>query len=456
MTESTLGTDLQLPEGFLWGAATAAYQIEGAVNEGGKGVSIWDTFSHTQGKTWHGDTGDIACDHYHRTAEDIALMRELGLQAYRFSIAWPRVLPNGTGLVNAPGVDFYDKLVDDLLAAGIEPFVTLYHWDLPQALQDAGGWANRATIDAFTNYADVVTRRLGDRVKYWITHNEPAVVAWDGHMVGLHAPGVTDVQTMVSVGHHLLVSHGAAVPVIRANSGPGAQVGITLSFVTTYAASESEADIAAAAWHDEGSNRWYLDPLYRGRYPQAAVQRYERRGAILPIRDGDMATIAVHTDFLGVNNYFRAVVKAGALGDGSDDQWVRNPDAIYTTMGWEVFPDAFRVLLVRLQQDYQLQRMYITENGAAFEDTVSADGHIHDELRTAYLREYLRAMRQAVAAGAPVKGYFVWSLLDNFEWARGFSQRFGVVYVDFATQRRIIKDSGYWYARAIKSNAPLD
>ncbi len=456
MTGSTQSTDSKLPEGFLWGAATAAYQIEGAVHEDGRGVSIWDTFSHTPGKTWNGDTGDVACDHYHRTAEDIELMRTLGLQAYRFSIAWPRILPDGTGAVNAPGLDFYERLVDDLLAAGIVPYVTLYHWDLPQALQDAGGWANRATTDAFCAYVNVVTKRLGDRVKSWITHNEPSVVAWDGHMAGWHAPGLTDLQTMISVGHHLLLSHGAAVPVIRGNAGPEAQVGITLNLSQSYAASESEADRAAAQRHDESQNRWYLDPLYRATYPQAAVDRYERRGVRIPLRDGDLATIATPTDFLGLNNYIRVVLRGGVRGDGSDDVSVRNPDAVYTTMDWEVYPDSFRELIERVHRDYHPQRIYVTENGAAFVDTISPDGHVHDEFRTDYLRGYIRALRQAVSAGAPVRGYFVWSLLDNFEWGKGFSQRFGIVHVDFATQRRTIKDSGLWYARSIEANAPED
>ncbi|MDB5059211.1 MAG: beta-glucosidase, partial [Chloroflexi bacterium] len=439
-----------LPTGFLWGAATAAYQIEGAANEDGRGESIWDRFSHTPGKVVNGDTGDVACDHYHRTREDIAILREIGVDAYRFSISWPRIIPGGTGSTNDAGLDFYDRLVDDLLAAGITPFVTLYHWDLPQALQDRGGWANRETVDAFKAYTDVVSRRLGDRVRNWITHNEPWCVAFLGNLVGNHAPGLTDLQTAISVAHHVLLSHGVSVPVIRDNSVPGAQVGITLNLNHVEPLTTSDADQAAAHRDDLKSNRWFLDPVFRGEYPREMVDRYEQLGVMAPIQAGDLECMAAPIDFLGVNNYFRTLVKAGPKGDGSDDEHVKPADGSYTAMGWEVWPDALRSLLVRLHRDYQPQRLYVTENGAAYADEVSTDGHVHDVARTDYIRGHIRAVQRATAEGAPVAGYFVWSFLDNFEWAEGYSKRFGIVYVDYPTQRRILKDSALYYSKAIR------
>jgi beta-glucosidase len=448
------GQDWQMPNGFIWGAATASYQIEGAVHEDGRGESIWDRFSHTPGKTENGDTGDVACDHYHRMADDVGIMKELGLHAYRFSIAWPRILPEGTGAVNAAGLDFYDRLVDRLLKERITPFVTLYHWDLPQALQDRGGWANRATVEAFRTYADVVSKRLGDRVRYWITHNEPWVAAMLGNLQGLHAPGIRDLATSLQVAHHLLLSHGVAVPVLRANSDPSAAIGITLNLNSVEENTGSEEDRAAAYREHAVTNRWFLDPLFRGRYPEITPQNAPME--MVPIRDGDLEQIRAPIDFLGVNNYFRTVVKAGPTGDGSDDQVLKPEFAEYTTMGWEVFPDGFYNLLTRLQRDYQPPALYVTENGAAFADTVGDDGKVHDPRREHYIREYLRAAHRAIADGVNLQGYFVWSLLDNFEWAYGYSQRFGITYVDYPTQQRIIKNSGRWYARAIAANGPVD
>jgi beta-glucosidase len=443
----------RMPDGFLWGAATASYQIEGAAAEDGRGESIWDRFCHTPGKVANGDTGDVACDHYHRTAQDIALMRELGLQAYRFSIAWPRILPQGTGAVNSAGLDFYDRLVDELLAAGITPFVTLYHWDLPQALQDQGGWSNRATAEAFRTYADVVSKRLGDRVAHWITHNEPWCTAFLGNFTGEHAPGLRDLETTLRVAHHLLLSHGWAVPVLRANSTPGAEVGITLNPDSKDPAGENEADRAAARRVDTVKDRWFLDPLFLGHYPDLVLGG---RPDLIPVQPGDLEQISVPIDFLGVNNYSRVVVQAGPRGDGSDDRVVRPEHAAYTAMGWEVAPDAFRRLLIRLQQDYRPAKMYVTENGAAYEDVVSADGEVRDPAREHYLRAYLQAAHQAIAAGANVQGYFCWSLLDNFEWSFGYSKRFGLTYVDFASQQRTIKQSGRWYARTIAAHGPVE
>jgi beta-glucosidase len=440
------------PADFVWGAATASYQIEGAYNEDGRGMSIWDTFSHASGNVHNGDTGDVACDHYHHTDEDIGLMRQLGLGAYRFSIAWPRVLPDGTGAVNAAGLDFYDRLVDGLLSAGITPYVTLYHWDLPQSLQDRGGWVMRETADAYTRYADIVSRRLGDRVHHWITHNEPWVAAFIGYLEGRHAPGLRDDTAAVAAAHHLLLSHGMAVPILRANSA-GAQVGITLNLNHVEPASSSEADRDAADRVDAGLNRWFLDPIFRGNYPELGLMMHAVRGATPPVHDGDFDCIKAPIDFLGVNNYFRTVVKSGPRADGTDDEHVQ-PVGEYTAMGWEVHPDSLRALLVRVARDYHPARLYVTENGAAYEDTVATDGQVHDPERTRYLQVHIGAVGRAVAEGAPVKGYFVWSLLDNFEWAEGFSKRFGVIYVDFVTQRRVVKDSGLWYGRMISARGP--
>jgi beta-glucosidase len=436
------------PPGFLWGAATASYQIEGAVHEDGRGESIWDRFSHTPGKVRDGDTGDVACDHYHRWPDDIKLMQELGLDAYRYSIAWPRIVPQGRGAVNEKGLDFYERLTDGLLAAGIQPWVTLYHWDLPQALQDEGGWANRDTAYAYADYAEIVARRLGDRVAGWITHNEPWVVALVGNLFGEHAPGLRDLTTTIQVTHHLLLSHGLAVPRLRA-ANPGVPVGITLNLSAIYPATDSAAD-QAAAWRADGVvNRLFLDPLFHGRYPEDTLADV---GVQPPVQDGDLQLIQAPLDFLGINNYTRQVVR-----DKPDSEFVRTepvrPEGEYTTMDWEVYPDGLRVLLERLHRDYPVPAYYITENGAAFPDVVAADGSVPDERRQAFLQGYFGAAAQAIAAGVPLRGYFVWSLLDNFEWGHGYSQRFGIIRVDYETQRRTIKDSGRWYQRWLRERA---
>jgi beta-glucosidase len=447
----------RFPDDFMWGAATASYQIEGAVGEDGRGVSIWDTFSHAPGKTTNGDTGDTACDHYHRWRDDIRLMRELGVQSYRFSIAWPRVVPQGTGQVNPRGLDFYDRLVDALLEANITPFVTLYHWDLPQALQDRGGWANRDTTHAFVEYADAVARRLGDRVKHWITHNEPWVVSFLGNYEGRHAPGLHDLPTALRVAHHLLLSHGLAVPVVRAASRD-AQVGITLNLSTNRPASDTSADQDAARLADGYINRWFLDPLYGRGYPEDMVAQF---GAAMPqVKTDDLAQAAVPTDFVGVNYYFptiaRAASKAEPLGFAQlspEELAARGHDL--TAMGWPIDPGAFSELLTRLHRDYAPAAIYVTENGAAFDDQV-VDGQVHDPRRIAYLQGHINAVGQAIAAGAPVRGYFLWSLMDNFEWAYGYSKRFGIVYIDYETLARIPKASAAWYRRAIVANAVVE
>jgi len=435
------------PADFLWGAATASYQIEGGWNEDGKGPSIWDTFSHTPGKILHGDTGDVACDHYHRWRDDIAVMRDLGLRAYRFSVSWPRVVPKGVGSVNEAGLDYYERLVDGLLAVDIVPVLTLYHWDLPQVLQDRGGWGARETIDAFVAYADVVSRRLGDRVPMWITHNEPSVVAVDGHVVGEHAPGLRDPKLGLQVAHNLLVSHGLAVPVIRANV-PGADVGITINVWPQRPATGAPDDVAAAERQYAADAGWYLDPLYGNGYPQEILEIYESRGLAPEVVEGDMATIAAPTDFLGLNYYSRSLVRADPASEPFGVAGVCEPGE-YTDTGWLVVPDGLYDLLMRVSRDYRPPAVYVTENGAAYADTVADDGAIHDGRRLAYLRGHFQAAHRAMAEGVVLRGYFVWSLLDNFEWAEGYDKRFGLVLVDFDTQTRTVKDSGHWYRDVI-------
>jgi beta-glucosidase len=432
------------PSDFVWGAATASYQIEGAAHEDGRGESVWDRFCATPGKVRGGDTGDVACDFYHRYPEDVRLMKELGLDAFRFSIAWPRVVPDGRGAVNSAGLDFYDRLVDELLANEIEPFATLFHWDTPQVLEDGGGWRERSTAEAFVEYTEAVVERLGDRVRHWMTHNEPWVCAWIGHAWGDHAPGRTSESDAVAAAHHLLLSHGWAVDAIR-RTAPGAQVGITLNLAHAYAASDRPED-EAAAWQVDGEgNRWFLDPIFRGSYPADLLERNE---LVAPfVRDGDLEAASARLDFLGVNNYFRFVVGAGT----EKPQMVRDPEAPETDMGWEVYPDGLHRLLVRVAQEYAPPAIYVTENGAAFGDVRVHDGRVHDPERTAYLESHIAAVARAVAEGAPVSGYFVWSLLDNFEWAHGYSKRFGIVYVDYPTLQRVPKDSFYWYRDFIAS-----
>lgn len=450
------------PDNFLWGTATSSYQIEGAATEDGRGESIWDRFSKTPGKVNDGTNGDVACDHYHRYRDDIALMKDLGVRAYRFSVAWPRVLPKGRGEVNAAGLDFYDRIVDTLLAAGIEPFVTLYHWDLPQALQDEGGWTNRATAEAFVTYADVLSRRLGDRVKKWITHNEPWCASLLSHQIGLHAPGLRDYRAALSVSHHLLLSHGLAVPVLRKNS-PGAEVGITLNLTPTVPASRSAADLDAARHHDGYFNRWFLDPLFGRHYPADMVADYIKAGHLPPegftdVRPGDLEIIATPCDFLGVNYYNRTVMRSDKVPEEQNLPRTEHlaPREEWTEMGWEVYPDGLRQILTRVHLEYGPPKLYVTENGASYSDGPDAEGRVRDARRTQFLRDHFIAARRAIDAGAPLAGYFVWSLLDNFEWERGYTQRFGIVWVDYETQRRIPKDSALWYRGVIAANTVED
>jgi beta-glucosidase len=442
-TPERAGADARLPDEFRFGVAMAAYQIEGAVDEDGRAPSVWDTFCRVPGAIDDGDTGDVACDHYHRWRDDLDLMAELRIETYRFSIAWPRVQPDGRGALNGRGVDFYRRLVEGMLERGIEPIATLDHWDLPQALQDTGGWAARDTAERFAEYAAHMADRLGDLVPAWITHNEPWVVAFLGHAEGVKAPGVRDWPTALRAAHHLLLSHGLAVREVHARTG--GQVGITLNLAPIRAASSAAADLDAARRMDGHLNRWFLDAVLRGAYPEDLVAVYEEAlGPLEFMRDGDLAIAAEPIDFLGVNYYMPHRVRADPsrvpLGVGRTP-----PHGEPTAMGWEVDPNGLHEVLVRVRREYADLPVFITENGAAYEDGPVVDGVVEDAARVEYLAEHLRAVRRAIADGVDVRRYHVWSLLDNFEWEHGYAKRFGIVHVDYETQRRVPKRSGLWY-----------
>ena len=437
METTATTTPRPFPADFVWGAATAAYQIEGAVDEGGRGECIWDRFAARPGTIANGDQATVACDSYHRYSEDVRLMRELGLNGYRFSIAWPRVFPTGRGAANVAGLDFYDRFVDELLENGIEPFPTLYHWDLPQALEDRGGWPVRETAEAFAEYVEVVAERLGDRVTRWITQNEPWVIAWLGYGRGEHAPGRASTADAIAAAHHVMLAHGLAVDALR-RQVPRADVGITIDVIPTHPLTDSEADVAAVRLEDGLRNRWFLDPVLRGAYPEDVLPHYEE---FLP--DGaldDLAVIGAPIDFLGVNYYRRHIVRA----NGSAPVVVEPTGGEFTEMGWEVYPDGLYELLVRLHEEYDPPPLHVTENGAAFPD-IRQNGSVEDPARTSYIERHLGAIARALEAGVPVQGYFVWSLLDNFEWALGYSKRFGIVFVDYETLERVPKASYRWY-----------
>jgi beta-glucosidase len=434
------------PAEFLWGVATSAYQIEGAWNEDGKGPSIWDAFTHTPGHIYENQTGDVACDHYHRWPEDVALLRQLGVQLYRFSVSWSRVLPEGRGKINLAGLEFYDRLVDALLGAGIQPFPTLYHWDLPQALQERGGWPNRETVGAFIDYARIVAERLGDRVRWWTTHNEPHIVTQMGHIEGTHAPGLRDYGAGLRTAHHLLLSHGEAVRMLRSTVRVPAQIGIALDLVPIYPASHSEQDRQAADRMDLALNRAFLEPLFRAAYPAELAGLFAAFGPV--VQAGDLETIAVPLDFLGVNYYTRIVARHST---NNPIQAEPVPPAGERSLMWEIFPDGLPALLQRLQRDYRPAAVLITENGVPYEDTPNAQGQLEDRARISFLERHLAGLQQALTNGVPVRGYCLWSLLDNFEWALGYRPRFGLVHVDFATQRRTPKASFEWYRRKIQT-----
>ena len=491
----------QFPDGFLWGSASSACQIEGGAGDDGRGDSIWDRFARRPGRVADGATPEVACDHYHRYREDVALMARLGLNAYRFSIAWPRIYPRGYGAVNRPGLDFYDSLTDALLEHAITPVATLYHWDLPQGLQTRGGWPERDTARYFADFAEQVARRLGDRVALWITLNEPQVAAHLGHEHGVHAPGRRGLGGALQAAHHLLLAHGLALEVLR-DLVPRARVGIALNLAPVHPAGDSAADADAASRADGYLNRWYLDPLLRGTYPEDLQDAYRELELLPEVAEGDAETIAAPLDFLGVNYYFRWVVAAGvaagaagaaaaakgaasgagrksgraAAGSGTAAPGTgaapdRGSEAKVgprqrelgfrvtnvaggqqegcTAMGWEVYPAGLNELLLRLHREYAPAALYVTENGAAYEDSPAADGSVDDGDRERYLRVHLEAVHEALAAGVPVGGYFAWSLLDNFEWTHGYRKRFGLVRVDFDTQRRTPKRSALWYRDVI-------
>jgi beta-glucosidase len=456
------------PEGFVWGAATAAYQIEGGVTQDGRGPSIWDTFSHTPGRVFHGDTGDTACDHFNRLDEDLDLIRDLGLNAYRFSVAWPRVQPDGR-TVNRKGLDFYARLVDGLLDRGVQPALTLYHWDLPQALQDDGGWLSRQTADRFADYAEVVAAEFADRVPLWITVNEPWVASWVGYGIGRHAPGIRDLNAAATAHHHLLLAHGRATTVLRERLAAGAQVGVSLSMMTIRPASDHPDDIRAAGVVDAQFNLSCADAVLKGEYP-ANLGTFSEVWAdpAGPCRPGDLEVISQPVDFLGINTYHARLVaapgrqgaarEAGLIGEYDEEASfgmacadVLPIGAPTTATGWPINPDGLTELLGRLHSRYGVP-VYITENGAAYHDYPTADGAVRDPERVDYLRTHLRAVRDAIGQGADVRGYFVWSLLDNFEWSSGYSKRFGLVYVDYPTSKRTPKDSYVAYRRVIASN----
>jgi beta-glucosidase len=431
----------RFPENFQFGAATSSYQIEGAVADDGRKPSMWDYFAHNSGRIADGSTGDIACDHYHRVDEDVALMQSLNLNAYRFSVAWPRVIPDGVGAVNEKGLDFYDRLVDQLLARGIAPYATLYHWDLPLALAERGGWLNRDTSHAFAAYAEAVAKRLGDRVHTYATLNEPRCSAIVGHLEGRHAPGERDRATALTAAHSLLLAHGLGMQALRAHTRQ-AKLGIVLD-VKPYSAADERAESKLAAHHAYGIfNRWFADPVFLGHYPQDIWAGY---GDLVPeVRDGDMQTICQPIDSLGVNYYSRGYLAHDATLPYPHGAEVQNPASGYTAMGWEVFPQGLYDILKRFHHDYAPKAIYVAENGAAYDDQVVADG-VDDEARRAYLEAHLAAAEQAMAEGVPLVAYLVWSLLDNYEWGWGYSRRFGIVHVDYETQRRTPKKSALWY-----------
>jgi beta-glucosidase len=452
---------LTFPPGFVWGTATASYQIEGAVREGGRSPSIWDTFSSTPGKVLGGDTGEVADDHYHRYQDDVRLLADLGVTHYRFSLAWPRLQPDGHGSLNRDGLDFYSRLVDALLTHDIQPWVTLYHWDLPQTLEDAGGWPVRDTANRFAEYAALVHDALRDRIRSWTTLNEPWCSAFLGYAAGHHAPGRTEPAAALAAAHHLLLGHGLAIEAMRGQGGDSS-LGITLNLYPVDPASDRPEDVDAARRVDAVSNRIFLDPLLRGRYPDDLRQDVVAVSDLDFVRDGDEPTIAAPLDMLGVNYYSRHVVRAtgqDASASSRASAWVASSDVEAVTrglpqtdMGWEIDPRGLFDVLQRVQRDYGPIPLYVTENGAAFRDAPGTDGTVADPDRVAYLDAHFRVALEAIQSGIDLRGYFVWSLLDNFEWAWGYSKRFGLVYVDYETQQRIPKDSARWFAGVTRRN----
>jgi beta-glucosidase len=435
----------QFPDDFIWGSATSSFQIEGAAHRDGRGPSIWDTFCAEPGRVRDDSNGDVACNHYDLFADDVALMADLGLSAYRFSIAWPRIVPDGDGEINEAGLDFYDRLVDELLAANITPYPTLYHWDLPQALQDKGGWTNRETAYAFARYAEAIIERLGSRIGTWSTLNEPFVSADHGYVTGEHAPGRTSRAEGLAAAHHLLLGHGLAVERIRALA-PHAKAAIVLNFTPTEPATDSAADRELAVHLHNWENRWYIDPVDGKGYPAETVAHFNWDQA--EVHDGDMDIISAPIDVLGVNYYTRQFASA-------DDSFVLPPEAPRNTMGWELYAPGLGWLLRWLRDDYSFASYMITENGCPMPDELRLDGHIVDDDRLEFVRDHLIQVHDAIADGCPVQGYLVWSLFDNFEWAYGYGPKFGIVEVDFETLERRPKKSAHWFRDAARANGFL-
>jgi beta-glucosidase len=436
--------DVTFLQEFVWGASTASYQIEGAAREDGKGVSIWDTFTHTPGKVKHGDTGDVACNHYHLYKRDVLLMKNLGLAAYRFSTSWPRFFPEGKGKPNAKGLDFYNRLTDELLANNIQPWLCFYHWDLPQTLQDKGGWANRDTAFYFADYASYIAEKLGDRINHFVLLNEPNVAALLGHLLGVHAPGVTDLNAYAAATHHLNLATGLGVAQLRSISRNW-QLGTVINLQPVHPLTDQDADIEARMIFDALWNRSTLDPILKGSYPDIMTGMLEDIA-----QAGDLGTIQQPLEFLGLNHYTRYMIKSDPKSLVGISMCPPPKNADLTDMGWEVYPQGLYEQLLELKNDYGNPRVYITENGAAFKDVITAKGRVDDQDRISYLEKYLQAVAQARQDGANVQGYFAWSLMDNLEWSEGFAKRFGLVHVDYATQTRTPKASYYWYQKVIR------
>ena len=442
-------TIIQFPKDMKWGVATASYQIEGATTEGGRGPSIWDTFSKTPGKVVNGDNGDIACDSYHRYEEDVQLMKDLGVDTYRFSVAWPRIFPEGVGKVNQEGLDYYHRLVDSLIANGIEPMCTLYHWDLPQALQDKGGWANRETIDAFVAYAELMYQEFGDKIKQWLTINEPWCVSFLSNFIGVHAPGNQDLQLATQISHHLLVAHGKAVQKFR-ELGIDGEIGFAPNTTWLEPYSTKQEDIDACnreiGWYIE----WFMDPVFKGTYPDFMVEWFKKKGVELDIQEGDMESIHQPIDFLGIN-YYTGHIARYKENEGLLDWEFVEMNYERTDIGWPIFPEGFYKVLMRINENYGDVPIYITENGSCYNDEPE-NGVVQDDGRINYLEQHLTALSRAMKSGVPIKGYLTWSLLDNFEWAEGYTMRFGIIHVNYRTLKRTPKESYYWLKQTIANN----
>lgn len=438
---------ITFPDDFTWGASTSAYQIEGAWNEDGKGESIWDRFSHNPDNIDNRETGDIACDHYNRYEEDVELLEKLGVDSYWFSISWPRILPRGKGEVNEKGLEFYHNLIDCLKSASIEPWICLYHWDLPQSLQEKGGWASREIVEDFENYAEVIGEEFGDKVDKWVVLNEPWVVSTLGYLEGEHAPGIQDFDKFLRASHNIQLAQGKAIEKLRDRTS-SSDIGTILNLDPVHTATDSGEDKKAADRMDQFLNRWYLDPLFYGEYPPLANDWG------LSLDQNERGIVQKDIDFLGVNHYRRQVVTSDSKKFLGLRHVQRNSNT--TDMGWEIYPDGLRELLIRLKEDYDDPDFYVTENGAAFDDSVTKNGKIQDNDRIRFLRDYIIGAKKAIDAGASLKGYFVWSLLDNFEWSFGYEKRFGIVKVDFQTQERTPKKSFYWYKNLIEQNGLND